>query len=70
MTDNIYNDKIDELKKWFDKQIYSGMSYKEAIQLLCSFRLSNTKKEKELYEIFAYCDEDIWEELRLEIEER
>ena len=50
---------LKEIYDWAVKQYHLGLSYDEMLELIISYRLSNSKSEKELYEsFFLFTDED------------
>lgn len=66
-NENKYNEGIDKLRKWITKNMNLGKTYNETMKELFTYREEGSKAEKELYEIFAYCDEDVWQNLEGEI---
>lgn len=55
------------VKKWFIKQINAGKNYTEILEILFSYRTSNSKEEVRVYEEFCYMDDEEWNEIKTEL---
>ena len=61
---------LKEIYDWAVKQYHLGLSYEEMLELIISYRLSNSKSESELYEsFFLFTDEDSFLKLNKKIKD-
>lgn len=69
ILDDKYNKEAIKLRKWFAKEKNLGATYDECIDKLIGFRKQGSSDEVEIYEIFCFMSDNIWEDIRSEFDE-